>query len=317
MESPEHILQIESHRTALMGHCYRMLGSLTDAEDAVQETLIRAWRSWEGFDHRASLKTWLYRIATNVSLDMLALRKRRIRPMETGSAGSIDDPLTQRPYIDWIEPIPDALAIPTNEDPSTIAMLRQSIRLAFITAMQRLPPKQRAALLLTEVLGWSVSEVAENLNSTIPAINSALQRARSTLASQPEQSQPMLKDSDLELLDQYVEAFQQYDIDSLTTLLHQDATLSMPPYTLWLQGPETIRTWLLGHGSVCRGSRLVPVEACGSPAYGQYHPDPNGGFTPWALIILEITDGKISGWNSFMDTQKLFPRFHLPPKMSL
>ncbi len=309
------IAQLEAYRTALTGHCYRMLGSITDAEDAVQDTMIRAWKAGESFDGRASLKTWIYRIATNVCLDMLASRKQRIRPMEDGSAGSVDDPLMRRSSTDWIEPIADIQAISANEDPSTIAILRQSIRLAFITALQHLPPRQRAALLFTEVLGWSVNEVAEALDTTVPAINSALQRARSTLSAHRHADVHHLREADPSLLEKYVDAFQRYDIDSLTTLLHQDATLSMPPYTLWLQGPESIQNWLLGRGSVCRGSRLIPVEASGSPAFAQYHPDPEGEFSAWALIVLEIEDGKIRAWNSFMDTETHFPRLGLPLKL--
>lgn len=309
------IEQLEAYRTALTGHCYRMLGSITDAEDAVQDTMIRAWKSGDSFDGRSSLKTWLYRIATNVCLDMLATRKQRIRPMEDGSACSVNDPLTKRSSTEWIEPIADIQAIPSDEDPSTIAILRQSIRLAFIAALQHLPPRQRAALLFTEVLGWSVNEVAETLDTTVPAINSALQRARSTLSAHRNEDLLRPREADLSLLNKYVEAFQRYDIDSLTSLLHHDATLSMPPYTLWFQGHQSIRDWLLGRGSVCRGSRLIPVEASGLPAFAQYHPDPEGGFSAWALIVLEIEDNRIRAWNSFMDTETHFPRLKLPMKL--
>src|SRR5712692_5905172 len=169
--------QLEQHRTALTGHCYRMMGSAVDADDAVQETMVRAWRSLERFDGRASLRTWLYRIATNVCLDMLDENSRRARPMESGPVGTVDDPLNALPRTHWLEPVPDAQALPAEGDPSELAVLRQSIRLAFVAALQHLPPRQRAALLLTEVLGWSATEVAESLDTSVASVNSALQRA--------------------------------------------------------------------------------------------------------------------------------------------
>lgn len=304
--------QLEEYRTALTGHCYRMLGSVTDAEDAVQDTMIRAWQGWESFGGRSSVKTWLYRIATNVCFDILAVRKRRMRPSDEGSAGSIHDPLEQKPFHYWIEPIADIQAIPSNEDPAQQAILQQSIRLAFVAALQHLPPKQRAALLLTEVLGWSVNEVADSLESSTTAVNSALQRARSSLAIRRQPEPAALKQEETDLLNRYVDAFQRYDIDSLTKLLHQDAVLSMPPYTLWFHGPKTIQGWLLGRGSVCRNSKLFPTAACGLPAFAHYHADPEKGYTAWALIVLEVSDGCIRNWTSFMDTEKLFPRFGFP-----
>ena len=246
--------QLEPFRTVLTGHCYRMLGSVTDAEDAVQETMVRAWQNLDRFEGRAALKTWLYRIATNVCLDALSDRSRRFRPMEEGEAGSPDDQLIARPRNYWIEPIPDARAVPADASPLEKTMLRQSIRLAFVTALQHLPPRQRAALLLTEVLGWSASEVAECVEMTVAAVNSALQRARATLASlnvsrdrdEPEQG----------LVDRYVDAFHRYDVDTLVSLLREDAVMSMPPYAFWLRGPEAIRGWLDGRGSIraARGS---------------------------------------------------------------
>src|SRR5579872_1588852 len=238
--------QLEIHRPALTGHCYRMLGSAVDADDAVQETIIRAWRNLARFDGRASLLTWLYRIATNVCLDELSDRSRRARPMEEGPAGSVHDALTDRPRSHWLEPIADARALPADADPSHATMLRQSIRLAFVAALQRLAPKQRAVLLLIEVLGWSAAEVAEALDTSVAAVNSALQRARATLGSQYEISPQPLSQSQRQLLDRYVEAFQHYDVDGLVSLLCEDATFSMPPYALWLRGPESIRSWLLG-----------------------------------------------------------------------
>ncbi|WNG23598.1 sigma-70 family RNA polymerase sigma factor [Cystobacter fuscus] len=312
-------LHLEEHRAALTGHCYRMLGSAAEADDAVQETMVRAWRNLDRFEQRASLRTWLYRIATRVCLDALSENSRRMRPMETGPVGTVNDTLTTRPGSYWIEPIPDALAVPSDVDPAERLMLRQSIRLAFVAALQHLPPKQRAVLLLTEVLGWSAAEVAESLDTSVASVNSALQRARATLATHDlTQARAPLSDAQSTLVDQYVEAFERYDVTALTQLLHQDATLSMPPYSLWLRGHEAISAWLLGRGSGCRGSRLVPVPACGSPAFGQYRPgsEPGQPHQPWALLVLELSGDRITAMNSFLDTAALFPRFGLPMQLA-
>ncbi|WP_437791029.1 sigma-70 family RNA polymerase sigma factor [Sorangium sp. So ce693] len=305
--------QLEEHRAALTGHCYRMLGSVVDADDAVQETMVRAWRSLDKFDGRSSLRTWLYRIATNVCLDARADRARRARPLEEGPVGTVDDELQTRPRTHWLEPVPDAHALPADIDAAERVVLRQSIRLAFVAALQHLPPKQRAALLLTEVLGWSAAEVADSLSTSVAAINSALQRARATLASRDlGDVRATLPEPESALVDRYVTAFEQYDVDRLAALLHEDATLSMPPFTLWLRGPDAIRAWLLGRGAGCRGSRLVPTAACGSPAFGQYRPAPEGGHRAWALIVLELAGDRIASMTSFLDTETLFPRFGLP-----
>ncbi|HXV63395.1 MAG TPA: sigma-70 family RNA polymerase sigma factor, partial [Vicinamibacteria bacterium] len=301
----------------LVGHCYRMLGSGVEAEDAVQETMLRAWRNLDRFEGRASLKTWLYRIATNVCLDALANRRRRARPTEDGPPGTVVDPLVERPRTHWLEPIPDASVLPVDADPLERAILRQSIRLAFVATLQRLPSRQRAALLLAEVVGCSVAEVAEILDTSVAAVNSALQRARATLADGDlRQSPEALTEEQSTLLDRYVEAFERYDVDGLTALLQQDATLSMPPYRLWLRGHESIRNWLLGRGSGCRGSRLVSTAANALPAFGQYRPDPDGGHRPWALVVLELSDDRIASWNSFLDTETLFPKFGLPSELA-
>jgi RNA polymerase sigma-70 factor (ECF subfamily) len=308
--------QLEAHRAALTGHCYRMLGSAFDAEDAVQETMVRAWRSLDQFDGRASLRTWLYRIATNVCLDALADRARRARPMEEGAAGTVDDALETHPRTHWLEPIPDARALPSDADPFERAALRQSTRLAFVAALQHLPPRQRAALLLTEVLGWSAAEVADCLKSSVAAVNSAVQRARATLANRDVAgSAEPLSEAQSTLLERFVDAFHRYDVDGLAALLRDDATLSMPPYTLWLRGPDPIRAWLLGRGAGCRGSRLVSTAACGSPAFAQYRAH-NEGFRAWALIVLELSGDRIAAWNAFLDTEKLFPLFGLPLQLS-
>jgi RNA polymerase sigma-70 factor (ECF subfamily) len=304
---------LENHRTALTGHCYRMLGSAVDADDAVQETMVRAWRGFERFDGRSSLRTWLYRIATNVCIDALSDRSRRARPVEEGPAGTVDDALAQRPRTHWLEPIADARAVPADADPAERLALRQSIRLAFVAALQHLPPKQRAALLLADVLGWSAAEIAESLATSVASVNSALQRARATLAARDlGAAPPALSAAQADLLDRYVAAFERYDVDELAATLRDDAVLSMPPYTLWLRGPAAIRAWLAGRGAGCRGSRLVPTAACGSPAFAQYRPAAGGGHRAWALLVLELKGERVASMTSFLDVETLFPRFDLP-----
>jgi RNA polymerase sigma-70 factor, ECF subfamily len=314
------IQHLETHRSAITGHCYRMLGSFFDAEDATQEAMLRAWKGLDRFDGRSSLKNWLYRIATNVCLDEIHNKGRRARPMEEGPAfsgvPSVED-LVQRSPGAWLEPISDARALPADSDPSERAILKQSIRLAFVAALQRLAPRQRAALLLVDVLGFSAAEAAATLDTSVASINSALQRARAALPDRSLAPSPDLTEAQQHLLSSYVSAFEQYDITALTGLLRQDATLSMPPYALWFQGPEAIRDWMLGLGCGCRGSRLLPVEACGSPAFAQYRANPQGGHKAWALIVLEfhdleLHDGRIAGINSFLDVENLFPRFDRP-----
>jgi RNA polymerase sigma-70 factor (ECF subfamily) len=306
------VSELEAHRSSLTGHCYRMLGSVTDAEDAVQETFVRAWRGLDRFEGRASVRTWLHRIATNVCLDALSDTSRRMRPIEELPPGSLDSPLEALDRTHWLEPVPDARVLPADGDPFEITALRQSIRLAFVAALQHLPPRQRAALLLTEVLGWSAAEIADCLETSIASVNSALQRARATLASRNVPVPAELTDDQWDVVERYVDAFQKCDVDALVGLLRDDVTFSMPPYTLWLQGPDNVRGWLLGPGSVCRGSRLVRVQASASPAFAQYHLTADGAYQAWALIVLEVDGDRISGWSSFLDTGKLFPLFGLP-----
>jgi RNA polymerase sigma-70 factor (ECF subfamily) len=291
-----------------------MLGSIVDAEDAVQETMVRAWQNLDRFQGRSSLRTWLYRIATNVCLDALSHRSRRARPLEEGPPGWLDSELEARPRAHWLEPVPDARALPADADPLELATLRQSIRLAFVAALQHLPPRQRAALLLTEVLGWSAAEVAECLEMSVPAVNSALQRARATLASRDVTlASAPLSEQQARLLESYVDAFHRYDVDALASLLREDAAFSMPPYTLWLRGPEAVRGWLSGRGAGCTGSRLVATAACGSPAFAQYRRgDAAGTYKAWALVVLELSGDRIASWTSFLDTETLFPLFGLP-----
>lgn len=311
---PPTAAHFEAHRAALTGHCYRMLGSIADADDAVQETLVRAWRHRARFEGRAALGTWLYRIATRVCLDALAGRARRGRPVD-GPPGGVDDALTQRPRVHWLEPVPDHRALPAEVDPARRLALRQSIRLAFVAALQRLPPRQRAALLAVEVLGWSAAETAEALETTVAAVNSALQRARATMATRAAPEPSGLTAEQSALLERYVEAFERYDVDALAGLLHEDAVFSMPPYDLWLRGPAPVRAWLAGRGLGCRGSRLVPTAACDQPAFGQYRLGADGVHRPWALVVLELRGAGIAAWTSFLDTETLFPRFDLPAEL--
>jgi RNA polymerase sigma-70 factor (ECF subfamily) len=312
---PEALL--EQHRSELTGYCYRMLGASSEAEDAVQETLVRAWRAYDRFEGRAALRSWLYRIATNVCLDMLGGRQRRATPMDFGPATPAETPnLTQRPEATWLQPIPDARVVSDDADPAELAATRDTIRLAFVAALQHLPPRQRAVLILRDVLRWKASEVAQLLDTSDASVNSALQRARATLAesdlTETDTFQPM-DDAQQALLSRYVDAFERYDIESLTSLLHEDATQSMPPYEMWLEGRDEIFSWWKGPGIECRGSRLVPTIANGRPAFGQYRPSgPGGRHEPWALQVLEIRDGKIVEFEFFLDTQLLFPIFGLP-----
>jgi len=311
--------QLERYRRELTAYCYRMLGSAFEAEDAVQETLLRAWRNFDRFEGRAALRSWLYRIATNVCLNMLSASQRRARPMDLGPASTAEATLgSELPEATWIEPVPDSRVLPAGGDPADVAVARESVRLAFVAALQRLPPRQRAVLILREVLHWKASEVAELLDTTVASVNSALQRARATLdgpdgpANTPLQP---LDDEQRALLARYVDAFERYDMDSLTSLLHEDATWSMPPYELWLQTHRDIRHWCLGPGIGCRGSRLIPTMANGAPAFGQYKPDPAGGLQPWSLQVLEVSAGRIGGIVFFLDTAKFFPMFGLPPHL--
>ncbi len=310
---------LEPFRRELTGYCYRMLGSGFEAEDAVQETMLRAWRNAEGFEGRSSVRSWLYRIATNVCIDMHRQVQRRARPMEMGPASPPQESLLgpMLPEATWVTPVSDARVAPESTDPAEIAQYRESIRLAFVTALQHLPARQRAALILCEVLRWQVAEVAELLDTSVAAVNSALQRARATLGALPREAHNQdLDDADVELLERYVDAFERYDIERLVTLLHDEAVQSMPPFAMWIEGAANIGAWMVEPGpSGCRGSRLVPASANGCPAFGQYKPDPAGGYVPWALQVLEISAGKITGMNfflSFLDPERFFPEFGLP-----
>ncbi|UUN28782.1 sigma-70 family RNA polymerase sigma factor [Streptomyces sp. FIT100] len=312
--------RLEQYRTELTGYCYRMLGSAFEAEDAVQDTLVRAWKSFEKFEGRSSLRSWLYRIATNVCLDMLSAGNRRARPMDLTAATPVAQAqLTARPEITWLEPVPDGRVLPSVADPADRTVERETIRLAFVAALQHLPPKQRAVLILREVLAWKAAEVAELLGTSVASVNSALQRARATLAeSAPAESDPAdpLDEDQQKLLERYVAAFEGYDMKALTALLHEDATMSMPPYDLWLRGHDDIVGWMLGVGEVCRGSKLLPAVANGSPAFAHYHPSQDGeGYEPWALIVLEVSGGRVGAMDFFLDTKRWFPLFDLPGRL--
>ncbi len=308
------------HRRELTGYCYRMLGSAFDADDAVQETLVRAWRGLADFEGRSALRSWLYRIATNVCLDQLSGRQRRALPMDL--SGSPWQPVeaslaARRPGTAWVEPVLDRQVLPEDADPAERAVVRESIRLAFIAALQHLPPRQRAVLILREVLRWKADEVAQLLDTTVASVNSALQRARATLAAAGGDLDPRPLDPDeRDLLDRYVDAFERYDIDAFVRLLHDDATQHMPPFELWLRGASDIGAWMLGPGSACRDSVLIRVDANGSPAFAQYKPSQDGGRVPWALHELEVSGGRIAHITSFLDLDNgLFRQLGLPARV--
>jgi len=308
-------LGFEQYRAELTGYCYRMLGSAFEADDAVQETLVRAWRSFDRFEGRAAVRSWLYKIASNVCFDLLKGRNRRALPIditEMGHAnGPIDPPDSEIP---WLGPVPDGRVMSMGADPAEQAELRESIRLAFVAALQHLPPRQRAVLILREVLKWHANEVAELLDTTVVSVNSALQRARATLAERnvtAGTAPPKLDPEQEELLARYVDAFERFDIDSLVALLHEDVTMQMPPYPLWMRGAEEYRIWLTGPGSGCRGSRLARIEANGQPACAQWRVDPDGGYSAWSLHVLTVEGGAITAQDFFVDPD-LFPLFGLP-----
>jgi RNA polymerase sigma-70 factor (ECF subfamily) len=311
--------ELESYRRELTGYCYRMLGSGFEADDAVQEAIVRAWKASDRFEGRSSVRSWLYRIATNVCLDMLRSGQRRARPMELGpSSPSSTDIATVAtlPEHAWVSPIGDDRVMALDADPADLAEARESIRLAFVTALQHLPARQRAALILCEVLKWQASEAAELLDTSVASINSALQRARATLSARlddadgPPPSEPVSEEQ-AALLASFVDAFERYDVDRIVTLLHDDVQMSMPPFDLWLEGPDHVKGWLLGQGIGCKGSRLVPTTANGTAAFGSYRVDPAGGHAPWALFVIEVSGDRIVGYHSFLD-ERLFEAFGLP-----
>jgi RNA polymerase sigma-70 factor (ECF subfamily) len=307
---------LEQYRRELTGYCYRMLGSAFEAEDAVQDTMVKAWKNLDTFEGRSAVRSWLYRIATNVCLDMLRGRQRRALAMDLGPAGRADAfSGATREENAWVTPIPDARVLPTDGDPAAVAEVKESIKLAFVTALQHLPSRQRSVLILREVLKWQATEVAELLDTTVASVNSALQRARATLATlDTGGSQTPVTADQRELLERYVDAFERYDISSLVSLLRDDVVMSMPPYDFWLNGPDQMAQWFVGEGKGCRGSVLVPVQANGMAAFASYKPDPAGGHAPWSIQVLEISGDRIVGHHNFLDTS-LFEAFGLPPHL--
>ena len=312
--------KLEEYRRELTGYCYRMLGSGFEADDAVQETMLRAWRAADSFEGRSSVRSWLYRIATNICLDMLRGRQRRALPMDLGPASPPIEALfgDARPDEAWISPIADERVLPDHGDPADIAVARDTIRLAFVTALQHLPARQRATLILCEVLRMPATEAAVTLGTSVPAVNSALQRARATLAALPEDQRPVTVEAEQAgLLAKYVDAFQRYDLDQLVKLLHEDAVMTMPPFTLWLKGAADIMRWMVEPiPSTCRDSILVPVGPLnGVQAWAQYKPDPAGGHIPWALQVHQAWGGRFGRLTYFLDTERVFPAFGLPPRL--
>jgi len=307
---------LESHRRELTGYCYRMLGGASEAEDAVQETMIRAWKAIDGFEGRSSLRSWLYRIAHHVCVDMHRSPQRRARPMELGpSSAAADAVLSERSSHSWIEPIADERVISSDGDPAEVAARRESVRLAFVAALQHLPARQRSVLILREVLSWSAADVAELLDTTVASVNSALQRARATMAETEIESLDTTVDpAQQQLLARYVEAFESYDIDALVALLRDDVVMSMPPYDLWLQGPTDVAEWFVGQGIGCKGGRLIPVEVNGTAGFGSYRIAEPGVWTPWSIQVIEVADGKIAGHHSFLSPER-FAEFNLPERL--
>ena len=306
---------IEVHRRALTGYCYRMLGSGAEAEDAVQETMIKAWKAADRFEGRSSIRSWLFSIATNVCIDMGRSGQRRAQPMDLGAVRTpepvhLSDVL---PEHTWITPIADEHVIDLHGDPAEVVAARDTIRLAFVSTLQRLPARQRAALVLCDVLRWPAIEVAELLGTSTPSINSALQRARATMAESAPTAVPAeaLTDDQQRLLAQYVDAFQRYDMDALSRLLHDDVIQSMPPYAMWLQGRDDVLAWWAGPGAGCEGSKLLAGWANGCPAFAQYRVDPDGGHAPWALQVLELRGARVAEFHAFLDTEA-FARFGFP-----
>jgi RNA polymerase sigma-70 factor (ECF subfamily) len=315
----EDFLQLtDRYRRELLAHCYRMLGSVHDAEDLVQETYLRAWRSYHGFEGRSSLRTWLYRIATNACLSALESRSRRPLPTGLGNpSADPGDPLVEQPEVPWLEPVPDAM-VGGGSDPATIVASRQSIRLALVAALQHLPPRQRAALVLHDVLKLRAAEVADVLETSTAAVNSSLQRARAQL------DQAGLTEDDIveptepgqrELLDRYVQALEDKDISGIIKLFVADAVWEMPPFTGWYQGAEDIGRLIDAQCPAGPGElRLLPTQANGQPAFGMYYRRADGGWGPFQLHVLTLTGAGISHVTAFFDLS-LFPMFGLPTSL--
>jgi RNA polymerase sigma-70 factor (ECF subfamily) len=297
--------RLEQHRRALTAYCYRMLGSPFEAEDAVQETLVRAWRAFDTYDDtRAPLRSWLYSIATNICLDMTRSPQRRARAMDLAPAAVPGAPLGEpRAETLWVQPIPHVRVLPDG-DPAEVAEARETVQLAFVATLQHLPPRQRAVLILRDVLCWSAAEVANLLDTTVAAVNSGLQRARLTMGGEPSGERVV----DRQLLERYVQAFERYDIDALVSLLHEDATMSMPPFAWWLRGRDDIEAVLRAADAPCAGTRLGQVG--GESVFGQYRPE-SGELRPFALVVVETRGGLISSTTTYLG-DRLFSLYDLP-----
>lgn len=312
--SDELTTAIDDHRRDLTGFCYRMLGSGSEADDAVQETLIKAWKNLDRFEGRSSLRSWLFRIAHNVCVDMIRSPQRRARPMDLGPSSDAPETVLgpQLGEHHFVQPVLDEKVIDTDGDPAAVAEARETIRLAFVATLQLLPPRQRAALILCEVLKWSAADTAALLETSVASVNSSLQRARATLADQDTEAlDPTVRPEDQALLGRYVDAFERYDIDELVTLLRDDVVLSMPPWDLWLVGPDNLAHWFLNQGAKCRNGKLIPIDVNGSAGYGNYHEASPGRWEPWAVQIIEVVDGRITGHHNFVGAD--FEAFGLPP----
>lgn len=309
----------EAHRGELLAHCYRMLGSLHDAEEAVQDTLVKAWRKREDLESRAALRSWLYRIATNTCLDLLKRRRRRILPPEYGP-GATDPSQPSRPVREpiWLEPFPDALLPAAPADPEAAYMARQSVTLAFVAAIQHLPARQRAALLLRDVLGWSAAQTAEILDSSVASANSALQRARATLKTRLPETQDValasterLADTDRALLERYVRAWEEADLSAFVALLKEDVIVSMPPDVLWFRGRRTVEAFFGARvfTAGAAGQRMVPVAANGQPAFLLYRrSSETGELVARVLMVLRLAGSEVAEITAFSDPA-VFPRF--------
>src|SRR3954447_2277774 len=312
--------ELESYRRELTAYCYRMLGSGFEAEDAVQETFVRAWRKHDEFEGRAALRSWVYSIATNVCLDMLKTPQRRALPVDMSPAGTADSQLGA-PLLEnaWVMPVADAAVLAEDGDPAELAAQRETLRLAFVAALQHLPPRQRAVLILREVLRWQASEVAELLDMTVASVNSALQRARATvdqLNLDASGAAAVEDEEHQELLTKYVDYFERYDIDALVALLAEDAEFTMPPFPLWLRGTEEIAKFYVGQGAACEGSRMIATRANGSTALAAYRPTDEAACEPWALQVIETRDGRITGLHHWIPpfAGQLFEQFGLPAR---
>src|SRR4051794_6717642 len=296
-----------------------MIGSGAEAEDAVQETMVRAWKAADKLQERGALKAWLFRIANNVCLDMLGSAQRRATPMDMGPSSNADAPLgNQLADSAYVRPIADGKVLNEDGDPAALAAEKETLRLAFVAALQHLPAKQRAVLILREVLRWQASEVAELLDTSVASVNSALQRARATieeLGLQDTDTAATVAGADEQrLLEDYVKAFEAYDMSALVGLLKQDAAFSMPPWPLWVQGPEAIVAFMQGTGAKCEGSKVLVTRANGGPAFGIYNPTEAGDYAGWAVVVMETSDGRVSGLHHFIYPE-LFAGFGLSTRL--